>query len=31
MEERRDEYVCWWGILKERNHLVDLGVGGELN
>ena len=26
MGKRRDSYRVWWAIMRERNHLEDLGV-----
>jgi hypothetical protein len=31
MEEGRGAYRIWWGDIREREHLVDLGVDGENN
>ena len=28
MGERRGAYRVWWGVLRERGHLEDLGVDG---
>jgi hypothetical protein len=30
MGERRGVYRVWWGSLRERDHLEDLGVGGTI-
>jgi len=30
MMERRNTCGFWWGKLKERDHLVDLGVDGRI-
>jgi hypothetical protein len=30
MEEKKNAYRVWWGRLKEREHLEDLGVDGKM-
>jgi hypothetical protein len=28
--DRKDAYGIWWGDLRERDHLEDLGTGGRI-
>ena len=28
--EKRNGYMVWWGNLKERDHLEDLGLDGRI-
>jgi len=30
MGERRGNTVCWWGNLRERDHLGDPGINGRI-
>jgi hypothetical protein len=30
MEERRGAYRVWWGNMRERDHVEDIGVYGRI-